>query len=507
MSTKTKTSQKSNQTTTAAPPDWTAGPIKDLAGQIMPALTEAQAVGPYTGDFNAGYRDNLLANTLQGYQQAAGKGVETAGWLEQQAKTMPKASFGTGTIANPFEINQGPAVGDLSSILGGGAAGAGAPTYQGATILDMPDYQSMAPTMTAAPSFVDWNPNAFQADDGGARLDAALEAATQPFVRELMTKILPGIKSSALEAGAYSGDRAMSVLPTQAIADTAGRANEVTQGLAYQGFQSEEQRRLQAWQAFEAMTGQAAGAENDFNTGIWQGTNDFNRSIFDTIAGNTTSAYGTKQNALTADAQGANAFGLDRYGIDTNAALEREGMLQDQYQNWVQNMLGMGAMQNQGFGLETQRGATAIDAELASRAAASGDMLSALQAQTGSADINALIMQIMQENDQTGLNNAIAKNDYAVQQPFVGMDIATQLLTGLSGNWGTTNSNGTSESVTKTSGLGPIMQGIMGAGMAAAGMGAFGGAGAAGGALGSATKFAPISGSIFGGGAQAGMKA
>lgn len=94
------------------------------------------------------------------------------------------------------------------------------------------------------------------------------------------------------------------------------------------------------------------------------------------------------------------------------------------------------------------------------------------------------------------INNNLAKHDYAVRQPYEGLDIATQLLAQLSGNYGTVNSQGKTSTVEKTSGLGPILQGALGLGMAVAGMPGGGLGGLLGGAA-QGAKVAPAA-SIFG---------
>lgn len=505
VSTKTKSKQVTNQTQTNAPPEWTAQPIKDVTGMVMDALGQVRAQPQYQGDFVAAPRQDMLDSVQQLYGGAITRSQEAADWFRAHAlnaiNPLAGPTYGGGDTFSPFTFNKGPDIAKLGKILGGGVWGEDL-GYIDPTMLDRPDIASMIPTIADSPTFKAWNPEAFQADDGGARLDAALAAATQPFVRELMNTILPGIRSSAIDSGAYTGDRAMSVLPTQAIADSAGRANEVTQGLAYQGFQAEEDRRAQTWAQLQQMIGQAIGMENDFNTGIWSGTNDFNLGVFGTRAGAENDAYQIAQNALLQAGQQKNAWGLDRYKTNTDAALSLEGMKQDQYQNWVSNMLKSGELQNDAFGLQTTRGGQNFDASLAIDDARRQAMLDSLMTSTAAGDIATNLMQILQSGDQDLIDNALAQFQYGQEAPWQGLDIATALLAQLSGNYGTQNLNGTTTTTQTTSGLGPVLQGLAGLGMMAGSLGAFGGAGA----LGNVTKFSPISSAIFGGGAQAGMK-
>jgi hypothetical protein len=58
---------------------------------------------------------------------------------------------------------------------------------------------------------------------------AAIAALTHPIMQQLTQQILPGIKSSSLDSGAYSGDRAMSVMPTQAIGQSMESAQRVAE--------------------------------------------------------------------------------------------------------------------------------------------------------------------------------------------------------------------------------------------------------------------------------------
>lgn len=504
MSTKTKTKEVSSQQQTNAPPSWTAPGLATTAGYVTDALEQVRNQPQYTGDFSATYDQDILNGVISAYLGAGAESWRMGDMFWQnslKAKDAAPVYGGNGTF-NPFSFNQGPAIAGIGDVLGGGAAGSNL-GFTDAQMLARPDIAAMIPQLAASPMFKSWTPEAFQADDGGARLDAALGAATQPFVRELMNTILPGIRSSAIEAGAYTGDRAMSVLPTEAIAQTAGRANEVTQGLAYQGFQAEEDRRAQTWAQLQQLLGAQNAQENDFNLGVWNGTNDFNLGVFGTRAGAENDAYQIAQNAILQNNQQKNAWGLDRYRTDTDAALALEGMKQDQYQNWVSNMLQQGQLENQAFGLNTDRGNSAFDATLRSNEASRQAMLDSLMVKTASGDIGAQVLELLLGADQAKIDNELAKFQYGQEAPFAGLDVATQLLTALSGGWGTMNSNGTRTTTQSTSGLGPIIQGLAGLGMAAGSLGAFGGAGG----LGAVTKFSPISSSIFGGGAKAGMSA
>lgn len=463
----TKQNASSQTQQTNAPPSWTQPGLSQLGGDVMQAYNKVSGLNsaPYTGDFvaapNTALVNELLQNLMDSKSMAGSVSGQFGGYADRLAGMDAPEMSGMDDLLALM-----PTTAQLQGVFNNPAA---------------PDFQSMKPTMAAAPTFRGFAPQDFQADNGGARLEGALTAATQPFIRELMQTILPGITSSAIEAGAYSGDRAMSVLPGQAIADTATRANEVTQGLAYQGFQSEEQRRLAAWQAMQEMGLAAAGQENEFNTNIWSGTNDFNTTLFDILAGAESAKFATQQGAATA--QG--------------------GQLMDA----LTGMYGTNASAMSNFNRDALAGQ---ESERANLGAAGNMLMSMLQTGTAKADLTQEMINAVLGQEQATIDNALARDNYDLTQPFRGMDIATQLLQQLSGNWGTQSgtTNSQSKTVEQTSGLGSVVQGL--AGLALGGASLFGGGGALGGLGGllgsaSAAKASPISAALFGGGARAGM--
>jgi hypothetical protein len=82
--------------------------------------------------------------------------------------------------------------------------------------------------------------------DRQANLDQVISASTAPIMRQLQQQILPQIKSSALDSGAYSNDRAMAVMPQQAIEATTRDMNELGLKLGYDDYNNWENRRLEA---------------------------------------------------------------------------------------------------------------------------------------------------------------------------------------------------------------------------------------------------------------------
>jgi hypothetical protein len=93
-------------------------------------------------------------------------------------------------------------------------------------------------------------------------LNGAIAAAIDPVKRQLMEQILPGMTSSALDAGAYSGDRAMKVLPGQALQQFGDTAGNIAAQLGYEDYQNYENRRLAAYQAQTAAAQQNYGLED-----------------------------------------------------------------------------------------------------------------------------------------------------------------------------------------------------------------------------------------------------
>lgn len=82
--------------------------------------------------------------------------------------------------------------------------------------------------------------------DSQALLQNAITASMDPVFKQLREVTLPGITNSALMSGAYSNDRALGVVPGQAIGQATESAQRIAAELGYQGFQADENRRLQA---------------------------------------------------------------------------------------------------------------------------------------------------------------------------------------------------------------------------------------------------------------------
>lgn len=186
-----KTTNKSttNQTQTAAPPTWTLPQITDLSGMVGDALTQLPT-SHYTGPQVA----TMDPATLAAIQQAWGATAANAGQL------------------SGFE-------------------------------------QGLLPQLTAPMSFTTGLPTTAITAQPLQDATAAIQASMVPVMHNLTENILPGITSSALASGAYSGDRAMGVIPTQAIRDANQAMSNTAAQLGYTAYEDYAQRDLAAQQA------------------------------------------------------------------------------------------------------------------------------------------------------------------------------------------------------------------------------------------------------------------
>lgn len=308
MGTKKTQKQTSQQTTTAAPPTWTLPGLQTAGAAVTNAMQQAQSTPIYNGPFVAQPNMDLVNAAKAGYKGAA--------------------------AAVP---------GAVQAIQGG---------------ID---------SLGALPSVTTGSYNAGAAYD----IAPAIQAATAPILRQLTEQTLPGLRSSAIESGAYSGDRAMSVVPEAVIGQAMRDAQDTAATIGLQDYSQREARRLAGYQTDQANSLEAQ---------------QFNNTMRQQIV----------------------------------------SMLPDLINNQMLLRSSVGDLNSAALGLDTQ----------------------AQQAQ---------------------IDNALAANDNAIKAPFRGLDIASALLAQLSGNYGTTSSNGTQTSVQSSSGLGNVVQGLAGlAGMVGA---------------------------------------
>jgi hypothetical protein len=278
--------------------------IQDAAGKVTNALTASSAVAPYTGGFVAQSDPGLVSQAIKGYTDAAAAVPSSVSTVQ------------TG-------INNMMGVTPVTSS-----------TYTGNSQYD--------PTM-------------------------AIQAATSPIYQKLMEQTLPGLRSSAIDSGAYTGDRSMSLMPAQVIRDAVSSAQNAGAAIGLQANDSYQQRALAGYQ---------------------------------TDAGNA----------------------LEAQKYNNTYALQSAQALPD-----------------------------LVDEQMKLR--------------TSAGDLNNAALGVSTTAAQAAINDALQKYDYSIKSPYQGLDIAAALLGQLSGNYGTTTSNGTSNStqVQTTGGLGNVVGGILGA--------------------------------------------
>lgn len=192
---KSKTTQTTNTSTnqTQTPTPW--GPaipgLTGLANLTNDAMLEVQNLPNYSGDFVA------LPGELQ----------------EQVIPALQASAQLASTLVNPALMASQTAMNELP-VFGGPAIEAG------------------------TQSFGSYDPSG---------VDSVVQAAIQPYMRQLMEQVLPSLQSSSIESGAYGNDRAFAVMPQTAIRDTGRMASEVAAGIAFQDFLSQQQRQLEAF--------------------------------------------------------------------------------------------------------------------------------------------------------------------------------------------------------------------------------------------------------------------
>lgn len=334
--TKTKSSSTTNQTQTAAPPTWTQPGLEAVSGAVTGAVNQIPDQH-YSGPMVASMSPAQLAAIQGAWTNTAQQAQEGQAWLQQ---------FGMPLLEQGMEFT---------------------------TALPSTDYQLA------------------DRED----LTGVINASIDPVMRQLQNNILPGLTMSALDSGAYSGDRAMRVMPTEAIRQANESMQRIASQLGYEDYQNYENRRLQAYGMETAAAQQNYALESQ------------------------------RQSAMAAD------------------RLQRLGMAPE----YINSMLKMGA--------------------------SSGDLLN-------------MAAQLEVQNNQLGYNNSLEMDKYASYSPFMGLDQASQLLTQLSGGWGTQTMNGQTNSTQTTSTKQPLaqqlIQGAIGIGSMVAGFP--GGAGMISGALG-----------------------
>lgn len=203
MSSKKKTTSKTNQTQTSSAPSYALPGLSWTAGQVTDAAREVQAQNPYEGDFYAVADPGQTQGIMDAYTRAGNRAYDLSNQVQGTFDDLQGMNFDM----QPFTVRQ--SVGS------------------------------------------EYDPTRWQGGDDGGRLDAAIRAAMDPAFTRLQEEILPGIKSSALASGAYGNSRAMATLPQMAIGDATEAAQRIGADLGYQGFQAAQDRDLAAHTDYE----------------------------------------------------------------------------------------------------------------------------------------------------------------------------------------------------------------------------------------------------------------
>lgn len=348
MSSKKKSTTKYNQTSVNAPPPFTAGGLEATSGLVQQALGQIP--------------------------QEHYSGQQVAYMTPEQVAQIQGAWGNTAGLA-----------GDYTDWMGAQLPG----------LTEQWQWQSQLPTQSYnMGNLADVNP--------------VIQAALDPVYRQLTEQLLPSIQMSSLgDAGAYTGDRAMSVLPLNALQDYDRQAGNIAAQIGYQNYADYEARRLNAWQS--------------------------------------------DQDRLLAGYAAETQRGLGEEASNVN----QMGAIGDYVSNILRNSASVGDLLN----MSAQLGVT---------------------------------------NDQAMINDALGRDQYASYSPFMGLDQATNLLTQLSGNYGTQTTEGKSKTTEKTGGIGEWIKGAAGLASMALGIpgvsSALGLGGALAGASGSANPLAALAG-------------
>ncbi len=276
---KTTTNEVHDQTQTAAPPTWTLPGLTQVAGQVTNAasgLPQSHYTGPTTATYDPA--------DIAAIQAAWGGAAQTAGQL---------AGVEQGMLPTLQSIGQGL------------------------------NYTTSLPTANIHTA-------------GMQDATAAINAAMDPAMRNLTNVILPGITNSALASGAYTSDRAMGVMPTEAIRNAEQTMQQTAATLGYQAYQDWAQRDLAAQeaqvQAQQANYGLDTSRQQSQAAAQLQALGmapDMINSILHTQASSGDLLQMAANLGLTADqATINNAMGMDQYasqapfmGLDTASAL------------------------------------------------------------------------------------------------------------------------------------------------------------------------------------------
>jgi len=139
----------------------------------------------------------------------------------------------------------------------------------------------------------------------------------------------------------------------------------------------------------------------------------------------------------------------------------------------------------QGYGLSTERGlgeGSLMNQRWAMAPELAGSIMNTLG---GQADFSQMASQADLGNRQLEIDNALKQFQYDMTRPFMGYDVAGNILGNMTQGYGTTTMDSKSKTTEKTGGLGNVVAGLGGLAMGIAGMPMAGGASLGGNILGS----------------------
>lgn len=315
MSSKKKSTTNFNQTSTSAPPAFTAPGLEATAGMVTGALGDIPQTH-YAGP-QVAYLDPATLGSIQGaWGDTAGLAGYYSDWMGEQM----------------------------------------------APLTSMWDFQSQLPTeQFNMGSMHDVNP--------------VIQASLNPVYEQLMNNILPSMQSSSLDAGAYTGDRAMRVLPQDAISEYTDSAGRIAAQIGYENYRDFENRRLAAFSSdqdrmlggYNAETARGLGAEQN-QMGMMGAINDYVSGILRNSASvgdllNMSAQLGvTNEQAMINDMLAQDQYasyspfmGLDQasallaqlsgnYGTDTTTGKQKTTEKTGGLGEWVKGAIGLGSM-------------------------------------------------------------------------------------------------------------------------------------------------------------------
>lgn len=148
----------------------------------------------------------------------------------------------------------------------------------------------------------------------------------------------------------------------------------------------------------------------------------------------------------------------------------------------------------QGYGLSTDRGLGEASA-LSQRMSVTPGMLTSMAGLAGQqAEFQGLGAQADLLNRQMAIDNQLKQFQYDMTRPFMGYDVAANILGQMTSGYGTTTGQSESKTTEKTGGLGNVVAGLGGLAAGIAGIPGIGGA--LGGMFGGTTPFAAPSVSV-----------